>query len=214
MTGRGIAPAEQDLVFEEFYQSGSPGRDRGKGVGLGLSIVRRLATMMEAHVTVRSVLGKGSCFQVEFPGPVHCSQTFPAEPDRGVGTKFLDGIRVVVVDDSPEIRKGMGTLLTLWGAEARSCATPGKTEALLVEGGPPDLLIADLRLEGGKSGAEMALQLRRVFGPFPVLIITGETSPHCSLEIPNPDFVLLKKPIPEWTLQEAIGEILARSRKP
>ena len=213
-TGRGIAPAEQGLVFEEFYQAGSPGRDRGKGVGLGLSIVRRLATMMEADVTVRSVVGKGSCFQVNFPGPVFFSQTFPVEPDQGGGARFLEGVRVVVVDDSPEIRKGMGTLLTLWGAEARSCATPGEAEALLGEGGAPDLLIADLRLEEGINGAEMALRLQKTFGPFPVLIITGETSPHCSLEIPNPDFVLLKKPIPEWTLQEAIGEILARSRKP
>lgn len=132
----------------------------------------------------------------------------------GGRTRFLEGVRVVVVDDSPDIRKSMGTLLALWGAEVRSCATSGEAEALLGEGGPPDLLIADLRLEDGKSGAEMALRLRRVFGPFPVVIITGETSPRCSSEIPNPDFVLLKKPIPERLLQEEIGKILARSRKP
>jgi hypothetical protein len=56
--------------------------------------------------------------------------------------------------------------------------------------------------------------LTRRFGPFPVLIITCETSPHCSPEIPSPDFILLKKPIPEGALREGIGEILARSREP
>ena len=53
----------------------------------------------------------------------------------GGRTRFLEGVRVVVVDDSPDIRKSMGTLLALWGAEVRSCATSGEAEALLGEGG-------------------------------------------------------------------------------
>ena len=66
-TGKGIDSADQTLIFEEFYQVGPPEGDRRKGAGLGLSIVRRLAELMEGRITVRSVPGEGSCFMVSFP---------------------------------------------------------------------------------------------------------------------------------------------------
>ena len=75
-TGVGIAPEDVERVFEEFQQVGNPERDRAKGLGLGLSIVRRLSLLLDHPLTVRSIPGKGSCFCLTVPrAPRGCDET-------------------------------------------------------------------------------------------------------------------------------------------
>ena len=66
-TGIGIAEEQAKYVFEEFYQIGNPARDRTKGVGLGLAIVRRLCLILGCEVNFVSRLGKGTVFRVSIP---------------------------------------------------------------------------------------------------------------------------------------------------
>ncbi|KAA0573341.1 HAMP domain-containing protein [Azospirillum sp. B21] len=66
-TGIGIPEDRLDAIFEEFHQIGNPERNRDNGIGLGLSIVKRLATVLDHPVKVRSTLGKGSVFSVTIP---------------------------------------------------------------------------------------------------------------------------------------------------
>ena len=66
-TGRGIAPEALERVFEPFWQGDSSGRDRPKGVGLGLSVSRRLAQVLGGEITVVSTLGQGSTFTLRLP---------------------------------------------------------------------------------------------------------------------------------------------------
>lgn len=66
-TGIGIAAADQDLIFEDFRQlDNSPTRPYG-GIGLGLSMCRRLAQLVDGHLSVRSEIGKGSTFALTLP---------------------------------------------------------------------------------------------------------------------------------------------------
>ncbi|PGH54365.1 histidine kinase [Azospirillum palustre] len=66
-TGPGIAEAEMAAIFEDFYRCGTDQRDSGRGLGLGLSIVRRMAEMLDHPVTVRSRVGHGTMFAVSIP---------------------------------------------------------------------------------------------------------------------------------------------------
>src|SRR5690606_17609958 len=67
-TGIGVPPAEQERIFEEFVQLHNAGRDRSHGLGLGLSIVRRLVDMLGYRLQLESSPGRGSSFTVRLPG--------------------------------------------------------------------------------------------------------------------------------------------------
>src|SRR5262249_38601830 len=71
-TGVGIAPEEQDLVFEKFRQSGNPLTREHAGTGLALSIVRELSQLLGGEVSLRSEVGRGSTFTVRLP--LHLSE--------------------------------------------------------------------------------------------------------------------------------------------
>nr|WP_295837122.1 ATP-binding protein [uncultured Azospirillum sp.] len=75
-TGPGIAEAEMTAIFGDFYRCGTDQRDSGRGLGLGLSIVRRMSQMLDHPVTVRSRVGRGTVFAVSVPlveQHCHCS---------------------------------------------------------------------------------------------------------------------------------------------
>ena len=202
-TGKGIPAAEQDKIFEEFYQLDNPGRDRSKGVGLGLTIVQRLCELSGAQVTVRSEPGQGTCFRVDFPAVT-------TMPEANEGNTLvpsdvsLRGVRVCLVDDEMVILKSMGHLLNAWGMQSFVTDSAAGAEKIFREQGKPDLLITDLRLGKAEHGAELAARLRKEFGEFPVLIITGETSSAVLREASERGFKVLQKPVVAEQLREAI----------
>ena len=76
-TGRGIATGDLEHVFDSFWQGGSPDRERPDGVGLGLSVSRRLAHLLGGEITVASAPGRGSTFSLRLPrcAPTNNGQT-------------------------------------------------------------------------------------------------------------------------------------------
>jgi two-component system, sensor histidine kinase len=203
-TGKGIPAAESDRIFEEFYQIDNPGRERSRGVGLGLAIVQRLCELIGARIEVQSVVDEGTNFRITFAAQSPQLQVGDLAPARTVPTS-LQGLRVYVVDDEIGILKGMSALLSVWGVKTSTARTVEEADRLFAGQGPPDLLIVDLRLGADEHGAGMAARLQRSYGAFPVRIITGETASEALREANESGYPVLQKPIAPEVLHEAIA---------
>jgi CheY-like chemotaxis protein/anti-sigma regulatory factor (Ser/Thr protein kinase) len=207
-TGKGIPAHELEKIFEEFYQLDNPGRDRSRGVGLGLAIVQRLCELIGAQVSVESQIGMGTNFRITMPLAIPEAAPIETTPPAALDAS-LKGKRVYVVDDERDILTSMRTLLGLWGVHAATADSPRAAEELFDTSGAPDLMIVDLRLGYEQHGAELADRMHELYGDFPVLIITGETSSEALRSANQRKFALLQKPIaPELLRRSIISALL------
>jgi CheY-like chemotaxis protein/anti-sigma regulatory factor (Ser/Thr protein kinase) len=210
-TGVGIARSELPRIFEEFYQVGNLERDRSKGMGLGLAIVRRLSALLDHRVDVRSSPGKGSCFSVELPllrtESTRSARRVHAEAER------LKGKLLVVIDDEPSVREGMDLLLRQWGCRPVSCGSIEEAlNALAGLGRAPDGVIADYRLRG-ETGAQAIRALRERFGEaLPAVIITGDIGADRLAEFAAQRYFYLHKPVPPMELRTLLDSLFEGSR--
>ena len=179
-TGPGIAASEQERVFEEFYQIGNLSRDRSKGLGLGLSIVKRTAALLGAPLQLRSRTGVGTEVELRLM-QAEVAQDAPSDPSDGAADDALEsgmlaGLRVLVVDDEAEILNSLQGLLAQLGCEVR-CAQDGHAAlAWLAQGFVPQVLLMDHRLRD-ESGTEVIARVCALLGPVPAVIVTGDTEP-------------------------------------
>jgi two-component system CheB/CheR fusion protein len=147
------------MIFLEFQQVGNIERDRRQGLGLGLSIVKRLADLLGHPFGVVSTPGRGSCFWVEVP--LASPQRRPILSDGQAGQDWvspLDGCRVLVLDDEVTILNSMRALLKSWGCEVSTAAAVEQAIAALSPEAP-DLLIVDYRLAGVHTGLDAIARL-------------------------------------------------------
>ncbi|MEP7282290.1 MAG: ATP-binding protein [Rubrivivax sp.] len=205
-SGIGISEANLARVFEEFFQVHGhrplAAHDR-KGLGLGLSIVKRLADLMGAPLTLRSQAGRGTVFSVALPpGRAARSMTDAAPPPaRAPLGLTLQGRRFVVVEDEPAVREGLVVLLQSWGATVESHDSVEALQAVLdaapANALPFDLALVDYRLPQGRTGVD-ALQALRARWPqrhLPAILVTGSTLGGHEDQAEQHDYHLLIKPV-------------------
>lgn len=208
-TGPGIAPEHQQLVFEEFYQVGNAERDRAKGMGLGLSIVQRLAALLGAPIMLVSQSHRGSMFAIDLP----LAQQAQASVDTLVRRPAvsLQGARIVVVDDEAAVLEASKTLLEQWGCQVVVAVSGSQAvQCLAGSSWPPDVLICDWRLRGGETGLDVVERLRDEFNRcIPALIVTGDVVPESLQKLREGELQVLHKPVPEQVLRQAIEAMLA-----
>jgi signal transduction histidine kinase/CheY-like chemotaxis protein len=212
-SGAGIDAAQLPRIFDEFYQvhASTPlAAHQKKGLGLGLAIVKRLADLLDADLSVRSVVGRGTVFTFELPagreprtiGPP------PAASAASLGLT-LDGRRIVVVEDEPAVREGLLVLLQSWGAEVQALPDFAAVQAWRADPNArvPDLLIVDYRLPGGHTGVEALAALRARFPgtALPAIVVTGSSLGGHESEADRHDFHLLIKPVLPNKLRAMVG---------
>jgi CheY-like chemotaxis protein len=195
--GIGISEAELPKVFAEFYQVANPERDRSKGLGMGLAIVKRLSELLGHELTVRSRPGRGSVFRV-WVSRVHAPQmdefTVGAETLPGA----LDDTRVVLLlDDEEAVRTSVGELLVEWGYEVIAVATTADAlAAAKAREGLIDVIVSDLRLRDGDDGLRAIEQIRQACGlAVPAILVTGDTAPDQVLRVHESGHIVLYKPV-------------------
>jgi CheY-like chemotaxis protein len=150
--GKGIRPDFLPRVFDRFRQGDSSTTRAYGGLGLGLAIVRHLVELHGGTVNAESEgEGLGSTFSAMFPlisarsisGSYSLSSFNESEPLPGVGATKLDGLRVLVVDDEPDARQIIGTVIAQSGADVRTCKSA--REALeVLQNWKPDVLMSDI----------------------------------------------------------------------
>lgn len=213
-TGIGIAPEQQTRVYEEFYQVSNPARDRKLGLGIGLSIVARLSSLLGHPLTLASTPGRGTCFRLQLPLAAPPDDIAPPSPqprDALPGEAPLPA-RVLVLDDEPEVRFAMRQLLQTHGITAQACAAEAEAEAALqaaqAQGEPFELLICDYRLAHGVDGLRVGQALARRFAPMRLLLITGDTAPERLQAVRASGVPVLFKPVDSEQLLGAIAQVI------
>ncbi len=203
-TGIGIPATQHQYIFREFHQLGNPERDQRKGLGLGLAIVDGLARTMRTRVTLASVPDRGSVFRLSIP----LAWSAPEEAASAEAPRGLDGLRVLVIDDDDAIRTAMSSLLGSWQCECRTVESEEEAFGVLA-GFTPDLILADHRLRGHRTGQEALSAIRERLGhAVPAIIITGDTAADRLRTAHAGGVVLLHKPVVPGELHTAMSALM------
>jgi len=201
-TGRGIAPAEQTRVFEEFYQTANPERDRTKGLGLGLAIVKRLADLLQIGMEMDSSPGEGTRFRLVFAEAGDGAQA--GAPSAAPEPASL-AAHVLVVDDEEAIRIATKALLESIGC--RATLADGTAHAVAAaRGARPDVVLADFRLRGDDNGIAAVHAVRALYPDLPAILVSGDIAPDRLREAEAAGIAMLHKPVPADMLKRAIAE--------
>ncbi|HEY3824212.1 MAG TPA: ATP-binding protein [Bryobacteraceae bacterium] len=153
-TGIGIAPADQDLIFQDFVQIDHPIQRRVKGTGLGLPLSRRLATFLGGSVEVTSEPGRGSTFTLRVPR-IYQDPLRPEAVEPVVPVEESAGLPVLFVEDNPETIMAYRSYLRGSGFQVIAASTTREAEKVL-ERIEPRVIVLDIVLRSEDTWAFLA----------------------------------------------------------
>ncbi|WP_300428458.1 hybrid sensor histidine kinase/response regulator [uncultured Thalassolituus sp.] len=212
-TGMGIPQDQQDHIFQEFVQLNNPERDRQKGLGLGLSVCRRLSDLLGHSLRLVSSPGLGSEFSLDIE--LVSENIAPAVAESyasGNPVGDFTGTPVLLVEDDAMVRQSTSELLAGWGCDVRAFADA--TTCIQAVGESPgwgDILITDFRLPGEMDGQELTGKVRQLTGRhLPVLMVTGDTAPERIKALSSSGMAVLHKPVKPAFLRNAMRQILTQ----
>ena len=216
-TGTGIPETEFSAIFKEFHQLDNSAGTRAKGLGLGLAIVQRIADLLEAPISVRSRLGRGSVFAVEVPLVQALALSEPAgssPADDNHGEPSASAQAILIVEDDEEVRETLKLLLDSRGYRTFAASDGPQALAIAAQHGVSlDLIVADYNLPG-PNGLEIAGKIEEASArKIPVIMLTGDISAATLLEIANKGHVHLYKPADARTLIHHIAGMLTTNRR-
>ncbi len=210
-TGVGIPETDLKRIFEAYYQSSTPRVTQARGMGLGLSIVDRIAVLLSLQLHVLSEPGKGSMFAVDVPlgEALAIDQTrYAASPQDNL----LDRL-IVVIDDNPDVLNGMKANVDCWGC--RTIFAKDATSALvelIASDLEPDCIISDYHLANGENGIDAIAQIREEFtGNIFSILMTSDPNPNIRDLSQQQGNAFIAKPLNMAKLRALISQQLAGS---
>jgi len=214
-SGIGIKENQLEGIFEEFIQVHEDHSVGGRGIGLGLSIVRRISALLEARVTVRSKFGIGSTFSIILPkGDPH--KIVPLYSERAANLTLpnsLGGRTIAIIDNDEDVLDGMKALLSKWGADVILGISADICLAQLIEQDKtPDVIIADYHLNGEETGVEAITEIRAEFTLFiPAIIITSDRDESLERRLKAQKLPLFHKPVAAAGLHALIKHLISKN---
>lgn len=170
--GPGIPASEHARVFEEYEQLNAGGPPR-QGLGLGLPIVRQLASRLDLELVFDSAPGRGTRAGIVLPAVEGVA--VPHALDRTLHG-FANAPLILLVEDDDDVRESLFTLLTDWGCQVIAAASGGEAMELLSwADNSPEILIVDRRLADGEDGIDAIQAIRSdVLDDIPAILLTGD----------------------------------------
>jgi PAS domain S-box-containing protein len=208
-TGIGIAPEQQQLIFERFTQAGDQiGRQYG-GTGLGLAIVKKLVQLHGGQVLVESTLGHGAAFECHLDFVLGQPPVPATQP--GPSSRWLAGRAILVAEDNPVNQLVVAQWLQKWGATVRQ-AHHGREALAILESETIDLLLLDLNMPN-LNGFELAQALAQSSSAWarqvPIVVLTADMSPQVAAQVSRAGLAgLVTKPFQPAELQEVLVKVL------
>ncbi|MES3677618.1 hybrid sensor histidine kinase/response regulator [Halomonas elongata] len=213
-TGPGIDAGQREAIFQEFRRADTRDEGRERGLGLGLAIVDRIATMLSHPLTLHSVPGHGSSFSVLVPYGQLAAEPVTRAPSGTLPVdERLAGIRVWVIDNDPTILDGMQALLGGWGCQVVTAvsldALSRATEDQDAIGA--DLLIVDYHLDQpGPNGLSVAQKLCETWPSLSVLLVTANHDAAITARSRELGYGCLLKPVKPLRLKMQLLNLLER----
>jgi Na+/proline symporter/signal transduction histidine kinase len=193
-TGIGIPQGRQKQIFKEFQRL-DQGASIARGLGLGLSIVERIAKVLEHRISVYSLQGKGSIFSVELPVSTTRIVEKSMAPVQTSGS-FVSGLKVMCIDNEPSILEGMRLLLEGWGCEVLTASDARNAIAKLKQGHRhPDVIVADYHLDKGNGISAIAAIRKATRQATPALLLTADRTAELRDIASAKEVQMLNKPL-------------------
>jgi Na+/proline symporter/signal transduction histidine kinase/CheY-like chemotaxis protein len=204
-TGVGIPQSKWRDIFIEFHRL-DQGAKIARGLGLGLSIVERVARVLDCKIELESEIGRGSHFAVTVPRSKETPIDLPAREGARVDCGQLAGIVTLCVDNEPSVLDGMETLLRGWGCEVIKAPNLALALAAISESQTiPNGLLIDYHLDQG-NGIEAIVTLRQRYGDLPAILITADRSPAVREQARSEGVHVLHKPIKPAALRALLAQ--------
>jgi PAS domain S-box-containing protein len=218
-TGQGIAPDFLPHIFERFRQADITTTRSQEGLGLGLAIVRRIVELHDGTVRAESAgIGRGATFIVDLPQAGAAAAASPASPAQltSLPPDLLEGVRVLVVDDSADTRQLLALTLELQKAHVVS-ASSAREALTLFQKTPPDVLVCDIAMPG-TDGNQFIRQIRvgagRASSYVPAVAVTAFARPEDRERALRAGFdAYLAKPIGPAELVGTIARLAGRGTR-
>ncbi|MFB0487455.1 signal transduction histidine kinase [Methylobacterium sp. OAE515] len=207
-TGCGISAEERDLVFDEFFRGGArTATGEEPGLGLGLSIVRRMAQALDHPLSLASRPGHGTRVALSLPLSAVPAAAAPPAP---VATR-LSGAHVLVVENDASTADALARLLQNWDARVSTFRDLAGVQAAVEAGAAaPDILVLDYHLDDGACGLEVAAFLRvGRADPLPVIVTTADHTEDVEARVVAAGAELVRKPIKPAQLRSLLTYMLA-----
>lgn len=205
-TGLGIPVQKRAEIFKEFHRL-DQGARIARGLGLGLSIVERLARVLNHGIAVDSNRSGGSRFSLTMPIAKTVTHTGAMAGASVLAKTPMSGTLIVCIENDRAILDGMKTLLTGWDAQVIAASDPAAAaQAMAATTQRVTGLLVDYHLDRG-NGIAAIRDIRQKFGPsIPAILITADRSPHVRDAARDEGIVVLNKPVKPSALRALLGQ--------
>jgi len=210
-SGLGIEDTHLETIFTEFYQVKDQNRRNNQGLGLGLSIVKRICALLEITIDVKSEVGKGSTFKISLPE----SRSKPvAKSSRTTKTEAtitkLAGINVLCLDNDESVLNGMQTMIEYWGCNV-VCSLNYQEATNQIENMEFDIVLADYRLDDDETGLDFLKFSQTKSISSKGVLITAEQDKLLKPKAEQQGFNYLPKPIEPASLKSLMMHLVSKN---